>query len=70
MFGESRKDVAFGYGGFYREREGAYGGTVGSPYFEENINKLKNIKFQHNNTAGPRSISKPELIYEFNKYLS
>ena len=52
------------------KREGAYGGTYGSPYFEENINKLKNIKFQHNNTAGPRSISKPELIYEFNKYLS
>jgi len=27
------------------------------------------IKFNHNNTVGPRSISKPELISEFNKYL-
>jgi predicted RNA methylase len=34
---------------------------------ENNIEKLKNIKFNHNNTAGPRSISKPELIDVFNQ---
>ena len=26
-------------------------------------------RFENNNTVGPRSISKPELIKEFNKYL-
>lgn len=36
---------------------------------EDNIELLKNIHFQHNNTVGPRSISKPELIEEFNKFL-
>ncbi len=36
---------------------------------EKNISILKNIKFIHNNTVGPRSISKPELIMEFNKFL-
>lgn len=36
---------------------------------DENIEILKSIKFNHNNTVGPRSISKQELIYEFNKYL-
>jgi len=36
---------------------------------KENIDKLKPIKFDTNNTVGPRSISKPELINEFNKYL-
>jgi hypothetical protein len=35
----------------------------------ENIDKLKNIKFKFNNTVGPKSISKQELIHEFNKYL-
>jgi hypothetical protein len=35
----------------------------------ENINKLKKIKFDFNNTVGPRLISKPELIHEFNKLL-
>ena len=33
------------------------------------INQLKNIKFNHNNTTGPKSISKQELIKEFNKIL-
>lgn len=36
---------------------------------DENINKLKKIKFNFNNTVGPKSISKYELINEFNKYL-
>ena len=35
----------------------------------ENLEALKHVKFEHNNTVGPRSISKPELIIEFNKYL-
>lgn len=35
----------------------------------ENIEKLKSIKFNFNNTVGPKSISKPELIDEFNKLL-
>jgi len=37
---------------------------------DENIDKLKFIKFNFNNTVGPKSISKPELINEFNKLLS
>jgi hypothetical protein len=36
---------------------------------DENIKKLKSIKFNFNNTVGPKSISKPELINEFNKFL-
>ena len=36
---------------------------------DENIENLKLIKFNFNNTVGPKSISKPELIDEFNKYL-
>lgn len=40
---------------------------------EENIDlvleKLKNLKFNFNNTVGPKSISKQELIEEFNKFL-
>jgi hypothetical protein len=32
---------------------------------DENIKKLKLIKFNFNNTVGPKSISKPELIDEF-----
>ena len=34
-----------------------------------NIKTLKLIKFNFNNTVGPKSISKPELINEFNKFL-
>jgi predicted RNA methylase len=33
----------------------------------ETIEKLKQIKFDFNNTVGPKSISKQELILEFNK---
>jgi hypothetical protein len=36
---------------------------------DDNIELLKSIEFNHNNTVGPRSISKQELIMEFNKYL-
>jgi hypothetical protein len=36
---------------------------------DNNIDKLKAIQFNHNNTVGPRSISKQELIKEFNKYI-
>lgn len=35
----------------------------------ENMEALTQVRFEHNNTVGPRSISKPELIAEFNKYL-
>ncbi len=35
----------------------------------ENLENLKKISFDIDNTVGPRSISKPELIMEFNKYL-
>jgi predicted RNA methylase len=33
-----------------------------------NIENLKEIKFDFNNTVGPKSISKQELIKEFNKF--
>lgn len=36
---------------------------------DENMEKLKNIKFETNNTVGPKSISKQELIKEFNNFL-
>jgi hypothetical protein len=35
----------------------------------DNIELLKAIQFNHNNTVGPKSISKQELIKEFNKVL-
>lgn len=35
----------------------------------ENIKLLEKINFDFNNTVGPRSISKQELIKEFNKYI-
>jgi len=34
---------------------------------DENIKLLEKIKFEFNNTVGPKSISKQELIKEFNK---
>ena len=38
---------------------------------EDTMNKLKNIEFNcKNNTVGPKSISKPELIRKFNDILS
>jgi len=35
----------------------------------ENISKLKNISYDFNNTVGPKSISKQELIVKFNPLL-
>jgi len=35
----------------------------------ENIKLLEKINFEFNNTVGPKSISKQELIKEFNKYI-
>lgn len=37
---------------------------------DENIKNLLLIKFEFNNTVGPKSISKPELIMEFNTVLA
>ncbi len=37
---------------------------------KDNVEKLKNIKYDFNNTVGPKSISKQELIKEFNKLLT
>lgn len=36
---------------------------------DENIEKIKGLKFDFNNTVGPKSISKQELITELNKLL-
>lgn len=36
---------------------------------EENIKLLSDLKFEFNNTVGPKSISKTELIKEFNKFI-
>jgi hypothetical protein len=36
---------------------------------DENLKKLKDLNFKHNNTVGPKSISKQEIIKEFNKLL-
>lgn len=36
----------------------------------DNIKKIKNITYEFNNTVGPKSISKQELISEFNPLLS
>lgn len=39
--------------------------TNGTP-IHDNISKLTNIAFEFNNTVGPKSISKQELIAKFN----
>jgi len=39
-----------------------------SKSIDENIEKLKNIKFEEGNTVGPKSISKQELIIKFNQF--
>lgn len=36
---------------------------------EENLKLLESIQFEFNNTVGPKSISKSELIREFNKFI-
>jgi len=35
----------------------------------ENIELLKTVEFNHNNTVGPKSISKQELVREWNAVL-
>jgi hypothetical protein len=42
---------------------------INNKKIDENIEKLKSIKFDFNNTVGPKSISKQELIIEFNRFL-
>lgn len=49
--------------------------SIQSHYFLKLVNKnkikeLKKVKFTHNNTVGPKSISKQELIRKYNKILS
>jgi hypothetical protein len=36
---------------------------------DDNIKKLSTITYEFNNTVGPKSISKPELIFKFNPLL-
>ena len=36
---------------------------------DDNIKNLELLKFNFNNTVGPKSISKQELISEFNKLI-
>ena len=64
--------------GIIMKEDGVSNKSIQSHYFikftnnktvDENIEKLKSIKFDFNNTVGPKSISKPELIIEFNKSL-
>jgi hypothetical protein len=40
-----------------------------SESIEKILNSLREINFSFDNTVGPKSISKQELISEFNKYL-
>jgi len=42
---------------------------INNKTIEENLTNLKHIQFNHNNTVGPKSISKQELIKEFLKVL-
>jgi predicted RNA methylase len=42
---------------------------INNKSIDENIEMLKAVKFDVNNTVGPKSISKQELIVEFNKFL-
>ena len=39
-------------------------------FSSELLEKIKNIEFSHNNTVGPRSISKNELIQKLNKLIN
>ena len=42
---------------------------INNQNIDECIKKLKKITFEFNNTFGPKSISKQELIIEFNKHI-
>ncbi len=37
---------------------------------KDNIEVLRNIEFHHNNTVGPKSISKQEQILQFNRLIN
>jgi hypothetical protein len=72
----SFRRVGVNAGNISKEIEGK---SIQSHYFikftnkkkvEDNIEKLKLIKFNFDNTVGPKSISKPELIAEFNRVLN
>jgi hypothetical protein len=43
---------------------------LNSASLEENMLDLKKVEFTHDNTVGPKSISKPEVIREFNKVIN
>lgn len=77
---EDSPDVSFRRVGFYAgEIDKLYQSkSIQSHYFikftneytvDENIEKLRNVSFKQRNTVGPKSISKSELIFEFNKYI-
>lgn len=42
---------------------------INNKSIDTNIDNLKKIVFENNNTVGPKSISKQELIKEYNKYI-
>ncbi len=42
---------------------------INNDNLDKNLKKLKNLDFKFDNTVGPKSISKSELIDEFNKLL-
>ena len=37
--------------------------------FETKLNKILNLKFETNNTVGPNSINKQEIIHKLNNFL-
>lgn len=43
---------------------------LNSSSLEENMLDLGKVEFTHDNTVGPKSISKPEVIREFNKVIN
>ena len=78
---KNNPDISFRRVGIYAGKidKNSVDKSVQSHYFikfttTQNVDAIvallsSSIKFNHNNTVGPRSISKPELISEFNKYL-
>ena len=43
---------------------------LNSSSLDENMLDLGKVEFTHDNTVGPKSISKPEVIREFNKVIN
>ena len=76
---DQNPDISFRRVGVYAgkiEEDNLQDNSVQSHYFikfdeklnkKEIIKKLKTIKYETNNTVGPKSISKQEIIREFNK---